>query len=244
MYIYIYLYIYTHTRACARTHTHTKEAVHVGNNLASGRWSSWVILRRWRNKATSFCVFQSKAQRNTGTCMSSSSRPTEPKPLIAKLRGGDSVREDNNFVCYVPLVRPAGHSRGDIFKKRLHIVHSQLSRHFFVCLFSKSSLTKAGLKPNAAAVTFAVVCVPQGHTVSPNTTTPPLVKFPLLPYLFWVFLTHLCPLSRPSVNNGLFGTSWWGCSSAHSNKMVVHSQKWTISVKILLILLWLKWKAL
>lgn len=41
------------------------------------------------------------------------------------------------------------------FLKRLHVVHSQLSRRF------RKLPDKDGLKPNAAAVTLAVVCVPQ-----------------------------------------------------------------------------------
>lgn len=146
MYIYIYLYIYTHTRACARTHTHTKEAVHVGNNLASGRWSSWVILRRWRNKATSFCVFQSKAQRNTGTCMSSSSRPTEPKPLIAKLRGGGETA-CGRITILCAMCRWSGllDTAGVIFSRKgcILYIHSCHAIFLFVC-FQKAPWQRQG----------------------------------------------------------------------------------------------------
>lgn len=84
---------------------------------------------------------------------------TKTKPNEKKLKERARVRMT---ICVsVPVAPPAGHGRGDS-SKRLHIVHSQLS-----CCFRKLP-DKRGLKPNTAAVTFAVVCVPQVIQCLPN----------------------------------------------------------------------------
>ena len=170
IHIYIYVYIYTHTHA--RTHKHMRKLCVLAITLClEDEADGWCVWKGDKIKATSFHNLQSKARKEHQHLR------VQPARREQKHNREQSSDDEDSCVVCVSRPGPAGYRRGDNSKKRLHIVHSQLS-----CRFQEAS-RQDRLKPNAAAVTFAVLRVPQVIQCLP--IKPPQPSNPKNPFPHW-----------------------------------------------------------
>lgn len=143
-----------------------EEAVRIGNNLVPGRWSWWVMSKRWQNKATNFHCLRSKAQRDTRTHVSSvftQWSASSPKIKLRKAKLNKKSEDDNLCFacCWAGLLDTAGviFSLKKERKKRLQVIHSQLS-----CLFYKAPWQEQVKAKRSCGHVCGCVCT-TGHTV-------------------------------------------------------------------------------